>query len=128
MKKASSVDAPIQVYNYATKRFGSRATYFAGKGSPGQLAIDYGSPKWKRLLQRRESSDEKFINRRWRFGANFWTNLDTNIPLTDERAPRSPPATTTSRSPTRANKKFVLNVLDPVSPCGSTASIPMPRT
>jgi tetratricopeptide (TPR) repeat protein len=78
-----SVDAvpSLQVYNYSSDRQSTRATYFDGNSSPGQLAIDYGSPKWldkyKGILK-----NQKYINRRWRFGTNFWTNLDTNIPLT----------------------------------------------
>lgn len=61
-----------------SQRGNTRIFYWFGPDSAGQLAIDYGRPRWQPAFG-------KFVQKaggpRWRFGENFWTTLDTNIPL-----------------------------------------------
>lgn len=65
-----------QAYPETSTRGNARIFYWGGNSSAGQLVIDYGTPVWK------DAYDQQFENlRRWRFGQNFWTNLDTNIDL-----------------------------------------------
>lgn len=65
-------------YPETSQRGNTRIFYWFGPRSAGQVSIDYGQPTWK-------AAYGKFLSqpsgRRWRFGQNFWTSLDTNIPL-----------------------------------------------
>lgn len=66
-------------YPETSARGATRIFYWFGPDSAGQVAIDYGRPRWHgRYAQflRKPSA------RRWRFGENFWTTLDTNMALT----------------------------------------------
>ena len=45
------------------------------------LSVDYGQPPWKQQYADAIGS-EKSVGKRWRFGADFWTTLDTNVDLT----------------------------------------------
>lgn len=78
--------APGQAaYPEASQRGNARVFYWGPKdnkpngGSIGQFAIDYGTPPWKDSYDGALDSQRDV---RWRFGQNFWTNLDTNIDLT----------------------------------------------
>ncbi|MCC6670573.1 MAG: DUF2911 domain-containing protein [Planctomycetes bacterium] len=71
---------PQTVYAQDTVRRATRVAFFGRRSSAGQIAIQYGSPAWKT-----EHGDAveagKTIGKRWRFGADFWTTLDTSIPF-----------------------------------------------
>ena len=60
-------------------RGNTRIFYWFGDSSAGQVAIDFGRPRWRPAFT-------KFLDepsaQRWRLGENFWTTLDTNLPLT----------------------------------------------
>lgn len=62
-----------------SQRGNTRIFYWFGPDSAGQVAIDFGRPRWQPAFA-------KFLQQpsgpRWRFGENFWTTLDTNMPLT----------------------------------------------
>ena len=62
-----------------SQRGNTRIFYWFGPDSAGQVAIDYGRPRWQPAFT-------KFVDqpsaKRWRLGENFWTTLDTNMPLT----------------------------------------------
>ncbi|MEW6127447.1 MAG: DUF2911 domain-containing protein [Acidobacteriota bacterium] len=45
----------------------------------GQFAIDYGRPLWKKAYDLGFDATTK--GKTWRFGNNFWTTLDTALPL-----------------------------------------------
>ncbi|CAE7226283.1 unnamed protein product [Symbiodinium sp. KB8] len=65
-------------YPETSNRGAARIFYWFGPDSAGQLVMDHGRPRWnpaygKFLTQRSGKS--------WRFGDNFWTRLDTNIPI-----------------------------------------------
>jgi mannose-6-phosphate isomerase-like protein (cupin superfamily) len=65
-------------YPETSARGGARIFYWYGPDSAGQIAIDHGRPRWN-------PGYGVFLDRpsgkRWRCGENFWTTLDTNIPL-----------------------------------------------
>lgn len=66
-------------YPETSPRGSTRIFYWFGPGSAGQLAIDYGTPVYKPAYKQFMTTPS---GRRWRFGQNFWTRLDTNIDLT----------------------------------------------
>ncbi len=47
----------------------------------GQFAIDYGRPAWKKDYDDPTKFDAMTKGKIWRLGSNFWTVLDTSIPL-----------------------------------------------
>jgi hypothetical protein len=70
----------VQAYGDVSERQSTRILYFINSDppeSPGQIAIDYGQPMWKSEYE--EKFDELTLGKRWRFGNNFWTSLDTNV-------------------------------------------------
>jgi hypothetical protein len=46
-----------------------------------QFAFDYGTPAWKKDYEDPAKFDAMTKGKVWRFGSNFWTTLDTNIPI-----------------------------------------------
>ncbi len=47
----------------------------------GQFAIDYGRPAWRKDYEDSGKFDQMTKGKVWRLGSNFWTVLDTDIPL-----------------------------------------------
>jgi hypothetical protein len=47
----------------------------------GELAISYGRPVWKKDYEDPASFDRVTKGKVWRLGNDYWTVLDTNIPL-----------------------------------------------
>jgi hypothetical protein len=47
----------------------------------GQFAIDYGRPVWKKEYEDSARFDAMTRGKIWRMGSNFWTILDTQLPL-----------------------------------------------
>ena len=66
-------------YHEGSERGNTRIFYWYQASSAGNVSIDYGQPRWKAQY---EPFLTKPSGKRWRFGQNFWTSLDTNIPLT----------------------------------------------
>lgn len=48
----------------------------------GQFAIDHGRPVWKKDYEDPAKFDAMTKGKVWRLGENFWTTLDTDMPLT----------------------------------------------
>ena len=48
---------------------------------PGQFSISYGQPEWRSEYGDPATFDRMTKGRVWRMGNNFWTVLDTNLPL-----------------------------------------------
>ena len=48
----------------------------------GQFAIDHGRPVWKKDYEDPAKFDAMTKGKVWRLGDNFWTTLDTDMPLT----------------------------------------------
>jgi hypothetical protein len=53
----------------------------AKNGGAGQFAIDYGRPVWKKDYEDTAKFDSMTKGQVWRLGSNFWTVLDTDIPI-----------------------------------------------
>ena len=47
----------------------------------GQFAIDYGRPLWKKAYEDPAKFDAMTRGKIWRMGSNFWSTLDTQLPL-----------------------------------------------
>jgi hypothetical protein len=47
----------------------------------GQFAIDYGRPVWKKDYEDPAKFDAMTTGKIWRMGSNFWSILDTQLPL-----------------------------------------------
>jgi len=48
----------------------------------GQFAIDYGRPVWRKEYEDTANFDKVTKGKVYRLGSNFWTTLDTDMPLT----------------------------------------------
>lgn len=64
-------------------RASARILYWnsAQHGGAGEFAIDYGRPVWKSVYEDPAKFDAMTEGKVWRFGSNFWTTLDTFLPL-----------------------------------------------
>ena len=64
-------------------RASARMLYWNTKldASAGQFAIDYGRPVWKKEYEDPAKFDSMTKGKVWRMGSNFWTALDTSLPL-----------------------------------------------
>lgn len=64
-------------------RASARVLYWDPKldHSAGQLAIDYGRPAWQEKYEDAATFDAMTKGKVWRMGSNFWTLLDTSLPL-----------------------------------------------
>jgi len=64
-------------------RGSARVLYWNTKldGSAGQFAINYGRPVWKSVYEDPAKFDALTKGKIWRMGSNFWTDLDTSVPL-----------------------------------------------
>jgi hypothetical protein len=82
-EKTAPDEQALQAYADEAERMTTRILYFAATtppSSPGQIAINYGQPKWKPEYE--EKFDDLTKGKRWRFGNNAWTSLDTNVTFT----------------------------------------------
>jgi Protein of unknown function (DUF2911) len=67
----------------ADERGSARVLYWnldANK-SAGQFAVNYGRPAWKKEYEDPANFDKMTKGKVWRMGSNFWTELDTCLPL-----------------------------------------------
>ncbi len=75
----------VQAFDSPTpdERGATRILYWhtAKKAPLGQLAIDYGRPVWKKEYENQALFDGFTKGKVWRFGKDFWTTLDTGLPL-----------------------------------------------
>ncbi|HMD98360.1 MAG TPA: DUF2911 domain-containing protein [Terriglobia bacterium] len=64
-------------------RASARVLYWndTANAAAGQFAIDYGRPAWKPQYDDPATFDKMTKGRVWRMGSNFWTALDTCLPL-----------------------------------------------
>ncbi|HEX5053368.1 MAG TPA: tetratricopeptide repeat protein [Planctomycetota bacterium] len=80
LKAKAKGPAGVQAFAQTTERRSARVAWFGRAGSPGQLAIDYQPIPWNAKYDQALASGE-YQGKKWRLGANFWTSLDTSIPL-----------------------------------------------
>ncbi len=61
----------------------TRVLYWNTKadGPAGQFAINFGRPGWKKDYEDAAKFDGMTKGKVWRMGSNFWTTLDTSVPL-----------------------------------------------
>lgn len=78
--KAAAAPRNVQAFAQQVPRQNTRVIWFDQKGSPGQVAIDWSPVQWHDQYDAALAAG-KFVGKRWRFGADFWTTLDTSIPL-----------------------------------------------
>lgn len=81
----------VQAFAGDAARLSTRILYIADTtppSSPGQIVINYGQPQWKPEYE--EDFDELTRGKRWRFGNNAWTFLDSNLPFAISGAEISP--------------------------------------
>ena len=67
----------------AEERGGTHIVYWdtVANISVGQLAIEYGRPDWKKEYEDPATFDSMTKGKVWRMGKNFWTLIDTSLPL-----------------------------------------------
>ncbi len=65
------------------ERASARVLYWdqAKNGAAGQFAIDYGRPAWRKEYEDKAKFDSMTNGKVWRLGRDFWTVLDTSVPL-----------------------------------------------
>jgi len=61
----------------------ARVLYWNQKtdSAAGQFAINYGRPLWKQVYEDPSKFDAMTKGKVWRMGSNFWTNFETQLPL-----------------------------------------------
>ncbi len=66
-----------------TERAEARLLFWnsAKNTAAGEFVITYGQPEWKVEYNKSENFDKMTKGKVWRLGKNFWTMLDTNLPL-----------------------------------------------
>ncbi len=62
-----------------TTRGAARVVWFGGNGVAGEYSLDYGRPQWKSEYD--ADFDKLTKGKRLRLGADWWTRLDTIVPL-----------------------------------------------
>ncbi|HYK91409.1 MAG TPA: DUF2911 domain-containing protein [Acidobacteriota bacterium] len=65
------------------ERGSARVLYWDTKGNTafGQFAIDYGRPVWRKEYDDPANFDKLTKGKTYRLGSNYWTSLDTHVPL-----------------------------------------------
>jgi hypothetical protein len=65
------------------ERGSARILYWDTKANTafGQFAIDYGRPAWKKEYEDAVNFDKLTKGKTYRLGSNFWSSLDTQLPL-----------------------------------------------
>ncbi len=72
--------APKPNFVQSMDRHASRAIWFGNNTITGQFHVAHGSPVWKdEYVARRDSLP---IGQRLRFGKDFWSTFETNVPVT----------------------------------------------
>jgi len=61
----------------------ARVLYWNEKtdSAAAQFAINYGRPVWKQIYEDPAKFDGMTKGKVWRMGSNFWTNFETQVPL-----------------------------------------------
>lgn len=64
-------------------RASARVLYWNAQtdSAAGQVAIDYGRPVWRKEYNDSARFDAMTRGKIWRMGSNYWTILDTELPL-----------------------------------------------
>jgi hypothetical protein len=97
-------------------RASARVLYWnnAKHGGAGEFAIDYGRPGWKSVYEDPQKFDQMTKGKTWRMGSNFWTSLDTCLPLKISGVPVSPGYYYLGLHRSEDGSKWSLAFIDPV--------------
>jgi tetratricopeptide (TPR) repeat protein len=109
--QAKAATPKVAVYEQSVLRKNARAAWFGKGGSPGQIAIDWSPVPWNDEFDEALASG-KFLGKKWRLGADFWTRLDTtfDVRFGDVTVPAGYWYLTVEQ---RANDAYVLAMHDP---------------
>lgn len=80
-KNAGGTAQPLQVYVQTTARKRNRVAWFGRNGSPGQITIEHAALPWQDKYEALVGS-EKMMGKKWRLGSDYWTSLDSSLPMT----------------------------------------------
>jgi tetratricopeptide (TPR) repeat protein len=80
VRNATPSEAAAQAFTNPGERRSSRILWFGAGGSPGQAVVSFGPVAWNDAYSKLIES-RKIDDKRWRFGKDFWTTLDTNVTL-----------------------------------------------
>lgn len=72
--------ANVQAFGGGAARGGHRLLFWSGNASVGQIHVGYGVVPWNDAMNEKLATGA-FLGKRWRLGRDFWTTLDTNLPL-----------------------------------------------
>lgn len=70
----------LVAFAQTTERRSVRVLWFDKKGSPGEIALDFGPVPWNDEYEQALAAG-KFKDKKWRLGGDFWTSLDTSVDL-----------------------------------------------
>jgi DUF2911 family protein len=71
----------IQVFGGQPDERASTRMLYETDRAIGEFAIDYGRPAWKKEYEDPATFDKMTRGKVWRLGKDFWTTLDTSLPL-----------------------------------------------
>ena len=71
----------VQAFAQTVDRKRCRVAWFGRNGGAGQVSIEHAAVPWSDKLAAAVGS-EKILGTKWRLGADFWTSLDSSLPLT----------------------------------------------
>ncbi len=78
----------------------------------GQFAIDYGRPVWRKAYED-PANFGKLTSKIWRLGSNYWTVLDTQLPLKIGGRDITPGTYNLGLQPSADGKAWSLAFIDP---------------
>jgi len=78
----------------------------------GQFAFDYGRPVWKKVYED-PANYGKLTSKIWRLGSNYWTVLDTQLPLKIAGRDIAPGSYNLGLQPSADGKSWSLAFIDP---------------
>lgn len=70
----------LAAFAQTTERRSVRVLWFDKKGSPGQIALDFGPVPWNDEYEQALAAGQ-LKDKKWRLGGDFWTSLDTSVDL-----------------------------------------------
>jgi len=82
---AQAAQPALQAFGgVSAERSSARVFYWNSQknSSPGQFVVNYSAPAWSKEMDDPAAFDKATKGKIWRLGKDFWTTLDTNIPLT----------------------------------------------
>ena len=78
---AQTSGGPVQVFGGQPDERASTRLLYETDRAIGEFAIDYGRPAWKKEYEDPATFDKMTRGKVWRLGKDFWTTLDTSLPL-----------------------------------------------